>query len=118
MPQAVILVDVFIAKVDAAGEAHFAIDDHDLAVIAVIVDAADNGTEGVELMGVDSFCAQGLVIAARKHRDRANIIIDQMHFHAFLGFLNQDFMDAIPHLARVDDEVFHEDELLRAAQSF
>ena len=51
-----LLIDVFVSKVDAAGEADISVDDTDLAVIAVVCGGVEPWTEGVEDTDLKSFC--------------------------------------------------------------
>ena len=106
MAEALDLVDVFIREVHAARKSHFAVDEHELAVVAVIEPAGEDGDERVKDVRLDPHLAQLLAVAHRKARDAAEIVVQNANVHALHRLAVQDFQNGIPHLAVVDDEKF------------
>ena len=52
--EALAAVDVLVGQVDAAGEAHLAVDNHELSVVAVVEPAGEHRHKGVEDPGLDA----------------------------------------------------------------
>ena len=110
------LIDVFIGQIDAAGEAYLAIDDTDLAVVAVIKAGIHAGAHGVIRNSLDIEAGQFLGIAGGKPLNAAEVIVDDADLHPGGGPLPQNFQDGIPHQAFFEDEILEEDEFLGLGQ--
>lgn len=81
MAETLHLIDVFIGQIDAAGEAHLAIDDTDLAVVAVIKAGIHAGAHGVIRNSLDIEAGQFLGIAGGKPLNAAEVIVDDADLH-------------------------------------
>ena len=120
LPMAVALraVDVFVGKVDAAGEADLTVNDKDLAVVAVIVMRGDEGTQRREHLAGDAELLQLLRIAVGQQRHSTGAVVHEADLHALLDLLSEDLEDAAPHVALAHDEVLKENKVLRALELF
>ena len=109
-------IDIFVGKVDAARIAHLAVDDGDLAVIAVIMDVGEHGNKGGKLMALDAeflqFCGIERIDAAHA----ADIIVHEAHFNALFCLTREHPKDLVPELPFLNDEVLHENVFLGALQ--
>ena len=105
-------VDILIGKVHAAVEGHPAIDDHDLAVITIVVGGGDKGLEPQPDLATDTELLQSLGIKARDGAHLAGSVIHHADLHALGRLAGQDLQDSAPHGALADDEVFQKDKLL------
>ena len=109
-------VDILVGEVDAAGKAGVAVDDADLAVVAVVHPQVDNRDEGVEDAGPDAVGLQQLVIPVRELENRTQVVIDDPDVDPFGGFAAEDREDRVPHCPLLQDEVLEEDVVLRLFQ--
>ncbi len=66
-----------------------AIDDQNLAVIAVIELDRDKGLNGTERVSFDAFFPELFIVIFRECRKGAKIIIDEADIHPFLHFLKE-----------------------------
>ena len=85
MAEAFLFIDVLVGQIDAAGEARFAVDDHELPVVAVVEPAGHDRHEGIERLGPDAPLGQLLFIAAGKGGDAAEIVVEDPHVQALGG---------------------------------
>ena len=106
MAEALDFVDVFIREVHAARKSHLSVDEHELAVVAVIEPAGKDGDERVKDVRLNAHLAQLPAVAHRKARDAAEIVVQNANVHALHRLAVQDFQNGIPHLSVVDDEKF------------
>ena len=118
MAEALDLVDVFIREVHAAREAHLAVDEHELAVVAVIEPAGKDRDERVKDVRLNAHLAQLLAVAHRKARDAAEVIVQNAHVHALHRLAVQNLQNGIPHLAVIDDKKFEENIVLGLFELF
>ena len=116
--EALDLVDVFIREVHAAREAHFAVDEHELAVVAVIEPAGEDGDKRVKDVRLNAHLAELFAVAHRKARDAAEVIVQNAHVHALHRLAVQNVQNGVPHLAAVDDEKFEENIVLGLFELF
>ena len=111
-------VDVFIGKVDAAGEADVAVDDTDFTVVTVVGGSIQARMEGIKDSHPKALLPQLFAVHGRQGSDTADVVIQDAHLYAVLLPLLEHTQDAVPHLSVLHDEVFHQDELFCAAQLF
>ncbi len=103
-------VDVFVGEVEPAGVADFAVDDDDLAVVAVVVKTVEAGIEFVARGAMDADGFEVAIVAGGESEDTADVVIHDVDFDAGLDFSLEDGENLVPHAAGADDEKFEEDE--------
>ena len=86
-----------------------AIDDQNLAVIAVIHPDIESRRHLAEDMALDAVFAKELIIIDRGTPKVSEIIVDDPDVNAFPGFFLENLQKAIPDLPGGDDEIFDED---------
>ena len=101
-----LLVDVFVGQVDAAGEADVAVDDADFAVIAVVGGSVELRVEGVKDPYLKALLPQIVGVEGRQGGHTANVVVHDADLHAVVALLLENLENRIPHLARMHDEVF------------
>lgn len=106
------LIDVFIGEVNAAGVADFAVDNDNLAVVTVIVEAVNAGIEFVGWGAMDAKGFEVMVVVGGESEDTADVVVHDVNFNTLLDFGLEDREDLMPHFAGADDEEFEHDELL------
>ena len=111
-----LLIDVFVGQVDAAGEADVAVDDADFAVIAVVGGGVELRVEGVKDPYLKALLPQIVGVEGRQGGHTANVVVHDADLHAVVALLLENLENRIPHLARMHDEVFQQDELFGPAQ--
>ena len=116
--EALDLVDVFIREVHAARKSHLSVDEHELAVVAVIEPAGKDRDERVKDVRLNAHLAELPAVAHRKARDAAEVIVQNAHVHALHRLAVQNLQNGIPHLAVIDDKKFEENIVLRFFELF
>ena len=116
MPETLDFVDVFVRQIDPAREADLSVDDHELAVVAVIESAGEYGDKGIEHMRLNAHLAQLFAVAHRKAGDAAEIVVHHAHIDALHRLTAQHIQNCVPHLAVIDDEKFEKNIMLRPFQ--
>ena len=117
-PVAVFLhgVDILVRQIDAAGEGHLSVDDGDLPVIPVVLFDRQEGLEGIEYSGLNAIFFEGSGVIGRQGQKAAHVIIKDTHQNALGGLALQDFQNAVPHDALLQNEGFYENVMLRPLQ--
>ena len=105
-------VDVLVGEVDAACEADLAVDDHDLAVVAVVVVRGDERAQRREHLAGNAELFELFGVGIGQQRDRAGAVVQHAHLDARVDLFLENFKDAAPHVALPDDEILEEDEVL------
>ena len=116
--EALDLVDVFIREVHAARKSHLSVDEHELAVVAVIEPAGEDRDERVKDVRLNAHLAQLLAVAHRKARDAAEVIVQNANVYTLHRLAVQNLQNGIPHLAVIDDKKFEENIVLRFFELF
>ena len=106
-------VDVLVRQIESAAVADVAVNDGDLPVIPVVHRHIEMGTEGVEDSCADARLFQGGTVVGGQGLEGAHIIVEQPDFHTGSRLLLENLQDGVPHLALPNDEILHEDKLLR-----
>ena len=109
-------VDVFIGQIHAAGKADLSVNDHDLAVVAVVHDKVQHRHAAVEAERPDALRPQQFGIVVGQQAQAARIIVDDPHVQPRGSLAAQDLMDLAPHLAHADDKALDKDAVLGALQ--
>ena len=104
--EALDLVDVFIREVHAARKSHLSVDEHELAVVAVIEPAGEDRDERVKDVRLNAHLAELPAVAHRKARDAAEVIVQNANVYTLHRLAVQNVQNGVPHLAVVDDEKF------------
>ena len=111
--EAVDEVRVLVGDVHAAGVGGLAVDDRDLAVVAVIeIEAVDILVHGVEDDDLHARVAQRLQALRAETLDVAKVVEDDLDLHAAAGALAKGRAHAVPELSLGEDKILHEDEAL------
>ena len=110
------LVDILVGQVGPAGKGGVAVNDHDLAVVAVVHDQVNHRHKGVEGQAVDALLLQLAPVADGQHADAAHIVVDDPHVHALGRLALEDLVDLVPHFAQADDEILDKNKMLGAFQ--
>ena len=110
------LIDVFISKIESAHVSDLAVDGNELSVVAVVVRGDEKGAERIEFDAADTLGGKLLCKVARQTEKTSHVIVNDAHLYARCGFLFQNVMDAIPHLAAFDDEKFEKDVFFRVGK--
>ena len=116
MPEALDFVDVFVREIDPSRKADLSVDDHELAVVAVVESAGEHGDKGIEHVRLNAHLAQLFAVAHRKAGDAAEIVVHHAHVDALHRLAAQHVQDRVPHLAVIDDEKFEKNIVLRLFQ--
>ena len=111
--EALLLVNIFVAYVYAAGEARFSVNDRKLPVVAVVHDKAYGGDKAVERHGLYAPASERIAVVGRQAVNAAHIVIYDAHIHALGGLALEYFQHAVPHSAGAYYEVLEEYEFLR-----
>ena len=109
-------VDVLVGQIHASCERGLPVDNHELAVVAVVEPAREHRNVGREGVRLNAHFAQLLAVAARQARDAAKIVIQHAHIHALKRLLLQDLQNGVPHLPGRDDKEFQKDVVPRLFQ--
>ena len=109
-------VEVLVGDVVAAREAHAAVDDRDLAVVAVVEKQVEARGKGVEHLCLDALGLQALDEVGVDEADGAHVVVKDTHLNARAHALLQDALDGAPAFGVLDGVVLHEDAALRAKQ--
>ena len=102
--------DVLVGQVDAAGEAHPAVDDQDLAVVPVVIVGGDEGFQGGEDLAPDAQQLHLLGVIPGQQGEFAGPVVHQPHIHSGGSLALEDLQDVVPHVALIQDEIFQENE--------
>ena len=115
LPVSVLLigVDVLVRQIESAAVADIAVNDGDLPVIPIVHRHIQMGAEGVEDSCADARLFQGGTVVGGQGLEGAHIIVEQPDFHTGSRLLLENLQDGVPHLALPNDEILHEDKLLR-----
>ena len=105
-------VYILVRYIYSAVEGHLAVDDKYLSVVTVVLDGRKERTEAVEYHTLDTLLDKLLLIHERQEELGAHPVIDKPYLDAFRDLVQEYLQYLLPHLAVVDDEVFHEDEAL------
>ena len=109
-------VDIFVGKVDPAGEAGMTVDHADFPVVAVIHPEIDDRDEGIKYAGTDAVGLQSPIVTVGKLEDASEIVVDDPDVYPLGCLTFQDFKDRIPHPSSFNDKVFKEDIVMRLFQ--
>ena len=104
-------VGVFVGEVDTAGVADLAVDDDDLAVVAVVMEAVDAGIELVRRGAMDADGLEVAVIAGGESEDTADIVVHDVDFDVLFDFCLEGGENLVPNASGADDDEFKEDEV-------
>ena len=110
------VVDVLIGQIHAAGKAHAAIYDQNLAVVAVVVVGGNKGCDRRKHLAADTQRFQPSGVVPGQGGELAGAVIHYPHIHALRGLAGQNFQNAPPHQPFVNDEVFQKNVLGGAFQ--
>ena len=110
------MVDVLVGQIHAAGKAHAAIHDKNLAVVAVVVVGGNKGRDRRKYLAADTQRFQPSGVVPGQGGELAGAVIHYPHIHALRGLACQYLQNAPPHQAFVDDEVFQKNVLGGAFQ--
>ena len=110
------MVDVLIGQIHAAGKAHAAIYDQNLAVVAVVVVGGNKGRDRRKHLAADTQRFQPSGVVPGQGGELAGAVIHYPHIHALRGLACQNFQNAPPHQPFVNDEVFQKNVLGGAFQ--
>ncbi|KAF5047823.1 hypothetical protein DSECCO2_456430 [anaerobic digester metagenome] len=80
-------VDIFVREVGTPAKADIAVNNAELAVVAVVHRGVDVHAAGVEHRHLNTFFTQRFVIMARKLIDGTHVVIHQSYQHPCAGFL-------------------------------
>ena len=111
-------VKIFVCKIISAGEADFAVDHGDLAVIAVIEEEIQTRNERVENTALQ---AVGPGPFDKVHVDKAkaaHVIVKNTHIHAGFGALLKNLQHLMPGFRVLNGMVLHENKALRLCEFF
>ena len=82
MPVLLFFVDIFVGKVDAAGEADIAVDDTNFAVVTVVGGSIQARVEGIKDTHLKALLPQLFAVHGRQGGDTADVIIQNAHLYA------------------------------------
>ena len=102
------LVDIFVREIDSPGKSHISVNNRNLPVVTVVLPQVKERSDRVKCGNLDSLLPHILDKSGRNPPRAAKIIVDQTYIHAFLRLSLHDFQDRIPHLALLDNKIFHE----------
>ena len=112
MTEANDLIDIFIRYIYAAVEADLAVNDQNLSVVTVIVMCRDEGCERREHLGLDAYTLEHFRVIVRQRRKCAHAVVHDADLYSLGGLALQNSQDRPPHFPLIDNEVFHENEML------
>ena len=120
VPEPLLLVDIFVGKIDAAREPHLPVDDENFAVITVVHAHGEHGNDRVEshTANVLMQALQIFFVLRRQGRHAPEVVVDHADLHACLRFLQEDFQHFVPHFAVFHDEIVEQNKLLRLFEFF
>ena len=107
------LVEVLISQVISARIAHFAVDDRNLAVIAVVEEQVESGCEGIEYAALNAILLRALYEVRIDKAKASHVIVKDADLYAGLDSFCKDVADLMPALRVLNGVILHEDKLLR-----
>ena len=102
-------VDVFIRKIDAACECDFSVDGDDLSVVPAILRCRKQGLEFVENDAADAGFFELFRIILGKTQEASDVVVNDTDIDTLGDLAFQNFKNAVPHDAFLDDEKFKKD---------
>ncbi len=118
LAEALFFVDILVGKIHPARKTGLAVDDHELAVVAVIEPPGQNRNEGIEHVRLNAHVAQLFAVVHGKIRDAAEIVVHHAHIDALRRLAPENVQDRAPHFSVVDDEKFEKNIVLGFFQLF
>ena len=109
-------VDVLVGQIDAAGEAHLSVNNHQLPVVPVVEPSGEHRHEGVEDLGPNAHLPEPLVVARGQGGNAAEVVIEHPDIDAPGGLPPQNIENSLPHDPLADDKELQEDILLGLAE--
>ena len=109
-------VNIFVCQIRASRMGNPPVDDQDFPMIPVVIMAGEHRMDRRIHFAADSIFFQNFRVKLRKKRQGTHTVIHDTHFHALLYLLLQHFQNFMPQISFFDNEVFHENKLLRAPQ--
>ena len=109
-------VEILVGQVVAAGKAHLAVDDRDLAVVAVVEEEVQAGAEGIEDTALDPVFLCSFYKIRIDEAQTPHVVVEDTYLDARAGPLLEDLLQLMPALRVLDGVVFHENEVLCLCQ--
>ena len=107
--EALLRVDILVGQVHAAGVGDAPVDDHDLAVVAVVHHQREHRHHRVEGDAPDVRPLHAHHKVGGQAQQAAKVVVDQAHVHPLRGLAPEDGFHAVPHFAGVQDKKLHKD---------
>ena len=104
-------MEILVCQVVSAGVPHLAVDDRDLAVVAVVQEYIQAWSEGIEHAALNAELLCALHEISVDEADASHIIVEHADLNARLHSFHQNVADRVPALLILDRVVLHEDEL-------
>ena len=112
MSEALLAVDVLICKIGTAVERRVTVDYDYLAVVAVVLNRGDHGTEGVEHLALHAALLQLAEGLYGVQHSRAYAVIHESYIHALSRLAYEKLAHCVEHIALGDYEELKEDKAL------
>ena len=118
MSESGLLVDVLVGDIYSACDAHVSVNDKYLSVVTVVLHRRYHRAERVENQRFYALFSHFLLVSERQGELAAHAVIDESDLYALRDLFEKYLDDLLPHLAVVNDEILHKDELFRLAKLF
>ena len=113
MPVFLHTVDIFIPDIHAARKADLSVNHKNLSVVAVVVMRGKNRANRRKHLALHALRLKLLRIPIRQIKHRTGSVIHHPYLNTCLHLPFQNLQNFLPHIAFLQDEIFHKNELLR-----
>ena len=100
-------IDILVRQIHTARKGDLSVDDHDLAVVAVVHDQVQHWHTAVEAERSDAVGPHHLGVVVGQQAQAARVVVDDPHVQPCRGLPAQNLVDLPPHLAHADDKALH-----------
>ena len=104
-----LLINIFISKVNSAGESCFTINNTDFTMITIILNDIQKRTKWIKNLALNAFFAKKAFIMIGKCCEASKTIINQADVNSFGCFSFKNIQNRSPHHAIIDNKIFDVD---------